>query len=252
MERLSLVLCIVLACVAPAMAADWYQVPASGHWDSLSAGDGTNMDDYTRYQTVTPDSQVEQDWLTNTYSAPYDTFADAPYYESTASASDVFPTNPADINVRMNMITQNGYLTTDIDWNSLTVADSYWPADYSVYGDGYTNQNVYQGLANACTVHISTFNVGQSDFGTTKVAANHGIWNVRNDHPDTGTTVLTIDDLHVLNTDTTVTSYANQGVSNYTISTAANGLSQNKVEVYQFHIIEEIIKDFFSEDDCNK
>jgi hypothetical protein len=214
MKKNVLVLCVVLACVAPAMAADWYEIPDTGSY----AADNFQGFNYN----PTPDATVLNDWLTNTYAPPYDSFVPTPYYETVADTP--FILNDPTAQLRFNMITARFNVGNDLTVGTVYMGDTYWPLNYSgnPYGvPTYSTQSARQSGGNV-TADVWNFGrpveIFETDYTTSAEIdmATDSYWNIRGGSLNIGT-------INVLNTSTAVSIY---GQVNNTITTTIGGNTQ--------------------------
>lgn len=195
MERMHrIMLCVVLGCVAPAMAVDFYEIPSSGN----------PADPYQGFNYIAePDPVAVTQWYDANYTPPYSPWAGTPYYAGQGAGTP----GPTDT-IRFNMITARYNPATDITANALHIGDSYWPVNYTYYNTTFSNQEARQ-TAGAFTVN--TYNIGRPNDFVTPSMAVHSKWNIRG-----GT--LNIGDLRMLNNDTTNTTKDTRGLTVGTIS----------------------------------
>lgn len=205
-------LCAVLVCVAPVVAVDFYEIPSTGN----------PLDPYQGYNyNPSPDPVVVTDWYDNVYTPPYSAWSPTPYYEGqgpgTPTASD---------NIRFNMITARYNVASDVAANQLYIGDSYWPLNYTTYGNTYSNQECRQTAGN---VTVNTYNMGRpNDFATPSLAV-HSKWNIRGGS-------LTIGELRQLNTDTTNTAFGNYGLTRGIISNESAGANTAVVSIGDIYL----------------
>lgn len=206
------VVCVALACVAPAMAVDFYEIPSSG----------TATDPYQGYNyNPNPDPVAVTQWYDNVYTPPYSAWSNAPYYEGqgpgTPTASD---------NIRFNMITARYNVSSSITANQLHMGDSYWPLQYSTYNNMYSNQECRQTAGNFT---VNTFNIGRpNDFATPSMAV-HSKWNIRGGS-------LNIGDYRMLNDNTDNTAFGNYGLTRGIITNESAGANTMSVSINDIYL----------------
>jgi len=127
MERLLKILavCVLLACVAPAMAVDYYMQSGQG----LNAAT-TNW--VTGTYNPTPDATAEATWLTDSWTAPFGGWSPAPYYEF----SDAVNPGPSSTDTVRFQEAWSHFTGAYTFTNGKTIlGDTYYPGGYAAYGN---------------------------------------------------------------------------------------------------------------------
>ena len=154
MERMKTIsmLCILLACVAPAMAAD-YVIP-NGSFTTFAAAP---FMEYT--YNATPDAQAVADWQAGNIIPTTDGYGTAPYYtvSETALPAGVYPgandavhlmhSTPGGFALNFNSAAPTNNASAPNQIGALYAGDSYWPADQAYTKIGTTQPVIWNNTA---------------------------------------------------------------------------------------------------------